>query len=679
MFHQSKSVHNLSALTRRCKKISALAVIFSIFITASAFPKDSPINRLQSARAQKQTIRALQLVHQGQWNLAHDAFAETHDPLASKLYYWLIFSQKGDFENYVRLTQFIRNNPEWPGIDELRRRAEEKMPENLRPEEILAWFTDYKPSTARGVDRYMFAMITTGKTIDAKSFLADWWASTTLSRDDQRMIFRKYNTYLDRAAHLRRFDTMLYRGQNVNARALAGVLGQGYPQLAEARIALRAEKKSVSHLINAVPRSLQGDAGLLYERLRWRRKNNLDMRAAEILHRPPPIEKIQNPKDWWTERHILIRRMIEKRQYRSAALLASKHIQKPGSFEYAQGEWMAGWLTLRFQDNPTQAYQHFEALYQNVQTPVSKSRGAYWAGQAAAKFTDPSISKDWYEKAARHQTTFYGQLAGAKLGQDGAFPGAAPPKLDDAELADFQRTELIQAAQLFARAGMQEQSSRFLWAFVKHEGSAKAYKYAAELAIKNGQTHEAVRISKEATKKGLFLTAQSYPVITHQLRDIDLEWALIHALIRQESMFDVKAQSPAGARGLMQLMPATAEETARKMGIAHNTVWLTSNPQHNIRLGAQYLFDMIRRYDGAYPLAIAAYNAGPGRVDQWLKTFGDPRTREVDWIDWIEMIPIYETRNYVQRVMESVYVYRLRLQKVQRPSEAPLHIALTQQ
>ncbi len=671
--------HNLSALPSGCKVIAALALIFWLLPVFTAYAVDSPVNRLQTRAAQEQTVRALQLINQGQWKLARDAVAATHDPLASKLYYWLLFSQKGDFKNYGRLAQFIRKNPEWPGIADLRRKAEQDMPASLRPAEVLGWFNDYKPKTARGVDRYMSAMISSGQTAQAKTFLSDWWASTTLSRDDQRTLFRKYSGYLDRAAHLRRFDVMLLRGQKANARALAGVLGQGYPELAEARIALKAEKKNVNGLINAVPRKLQSDAGLQYERLRWRRKNNLDVGAAEILHAPPPPDKIQNPKAWWKERHILVRRMLEKKHYKSAYLLASKHFQKPGSFQYAQAQWVSGWLALRFMKKPTEGYQHFEALYQNVKTPVSKARGAYWAGRAASEFSGKDLGIQWYKKAAKHQTTFYGQLAGAELGMADSLPNAAPPKLSSKEKTAFQRKELLQAVNLFRRAGMRKESSRFLTAFVQDEGSAKAYKYAAELALKNGQTHDAVRISKKATREGLFLTAQSYPVITNQLREIDLEWALIHAVIRQESVFDTKAQSPVGARGLMQLMPATAKETARKMGIQHNAAWLTTKPQHNIRLGSQYLSNMVARYNGSYPMAIAAYNAGPGRVNKWLKTFGDPRKGEIDWIDWIELMPIYETRNYVQRVMESVYVYRLRLKDVQKPSSTPIHIALVRE
>ena len=652
-------------------------MFFSAVLIAPAHAVDSPVNRMQSASAQTQTVRALQFIDQGQWSLARKTVADTRDPLASKLYYWMRFTQQKDFENYGRLVQFIRGNPDWPGISGLIRKAEKDMPNTLSPAEALAWFKDYEPVTAEGVDRYMRALINSGQTTKAKNFFADWWATTTLSREDQRRLFRSYSRYLDRAAHLRRFDTMLYRGQNANARAVANVLGGGYPALANARIALRSGKKgNVNALINAVPRNLQSDAGLLYERVRWRRKNNLDMQAAQILHRPPSIEKIQNPKEWWRERHILIRRMIERKQYQSAYLLASKHIQRPGSFEYAQAQWVAGWLALNFMKKSTEAYEYFEGLHRNVKTPVSLSRGAYWAGKASQNFSDASISKNWFEKAAKHSTAFYGQLAAVELGTQNSLPNARPPKLTPEDKAAFSHKELIQATNLFQRAGMRDESSRFLRAFVEDEGSAKAYHYAAALALKNGRTDDAVRISKKATQKGLFLTAQAYPLITQYTNGIDLEWALIHAIARQESVFDIKARSPAGALGLMQLMPATAKETARKLGVRHTTSMLTANPRHNVLLGSTYLKRMIARYDGAYPMAIAAYNAGPGRVDKWLKTIGDPRKGDISWVDWMESIPIYETRNYVQRVLEGVYVYRLRLRKMQKPSSAPIHVAL---
>lgn len=631
----------------------------------------------QSAAAREQTLQSLEAIKRDHWGQAREIAAASGDVLASKLYFWMLFSKKDGDNSYPQLVRFIRQNPEWPGMDDLKLKAEKLRPSAMSAEEVMAWYRDYPPQTATGVDRYAGALIASGRSGEAKAFLSDWWTTTTLSREEQRYIFRKYNYYLDRNAHLRRFDMMLLRGQNTNARALADVLGPGYPELAEARIALAEEKPGVNALIARIPRSLQGDAGLAYERLRWRRKNDMDTAAMEILHRPPPASRIQNPKEWWKERHILIRRLIEKKMYESAYLLAGSHIQTEG-LEFAQAEWTAGWLALRFMNKPSAAYRHFETLYRKVSSPMSSTRAAYWAGRAMEALGDGEGARRWYSEAAKYQTVFYGQMAAAELGKDYGLPHAAPPKLETSDKQDFESDELMQAARLFSRAGMKTEAARFLKAFVRNRESPKAYRYAAEAAVDMGRVAEAVRISKDATNRGLFLTAQSYPVIPERLQGIDLEWALVHAIIRQESMFDPDAQSPAGALGLMQIMPATARETAGKMGVPHQTFWLTSRPEHNISLGSRYLSDLVRRYDGSYPLAAAAYNAGPGRVNKWLETFGDPRTGAVDLIDWIEMIPIYETRNYVQRIMEGVYVYRLRLKSVQKPPTAPIHIAMTQ-
>ena len=224
-------------------------------------------------------------------------------------------------------------------------------------------------------------------------------------------------------------------------------------------------------------------------------------------------------------------------------------------------------------------------------------------------------------------------------------------------------------------AGQDEISEDFIKAFLQKDKTPKAYRFAAEHMEKKGNSHIAVKISKKAVKKGLFLTKQSYPTITKHLKNINYtEWALIHALIRQESMFDVNAKSSAGARGLMQLMPRTARHLAKSSGVPYRKSWLMSNPKYNITLGSYYIAQLINRYDGSYPLALAAYNAGPSRVNEWLNLFGDPRKGEVDMIDWIEIIPIYETRNYVQRVMEGVYIYRLRLKHIQKQPEKQLHV-----
>jgi soluble lytic murein transglycosylase len=670
-----RNLYLLPLIRKDIMVLSAVTVMVLASISAPANAVESPVNRKQSLAAQQKTVYALQAIKQNQWDIGEAGIAAARDPLASKLYYWLVFAKKKDVPNYTRLTQFIRSNPQWPNMGALRRKAEEQMPASARASEVIAWFNDYPPKTGQGIERYVDALKAAGQGAKARQILSDWWASNTLSRDQQRKLFAKFKGDLSLTAHKRRFDNLLYKGHYDNARAIASELGAGYPELAEARIALAQERKNVNALIAKVPKNLQGDAGLLYERLRWRRRNDMDVGAMEILHQMPPASEIQNLDKWWRERHIIIRRLIEKKHWKSAYLLASQHQQKSG-LPFAQGEWLAGWLALRFMDNPVGAYQHFDTLYRGVKSPVSRARAAYWAGRASDGFQDKTVQQRWYKIAAQMQTVFYGQLAAAELGFAQSLPHAAPPTINAQEKQYFDARELVQAASLFARAGMQKEAGTFLNAFVNSQDTAKSYYYAANLAVEKGLLKDAVRISKRATRKGMFLTAQSYPVISERLRSIDLEWALIHGIIRQESMFDAKANSPAGALGLMQLMPPTAREVAGKMGKPYSKSQLTLNPNYNIALGSYYLDELVNRFDGAYPLAIASYNAGPGRVGRWLDTFGDPRDGDVDLLDWIEMIPVYETRNYVQRVLEATYVYRLRLRSVQPMPKTPLHVAM---
>ncbi|MGQ0527099.1 MAG: lytic transglycosylase domain-containing protein [Alphaproteobacteria bacterium] len=620
-------------------------------------------------------VRALEMTEPGQWQEALNQLSASRDPLAHKIYTWLACKNDEPSCDFETLYRFIDENPGWPQMDKLLRQAEEKMPRSIGLSEALRWFAMYPPQTDSGLDIYMNAMISSGRENEARAFITDWWARTLVSREAQKDIYSVYGSYIDVQAHRRRFDMLLFARQYPNARAMANVLGPGYLELAEARIALAGELPGVEDAISRVPHSLQKDPGFLYERLHWRRVHALDAEAVEILYDPPPASQVQNPEDWWKERNILIRRMLEKRYYRNAYLLASKHGLKKGP-EYAEAEWLGGWLALRFVKNPSKARQHFKNMYDSVVTPMSRSRGAYWAGRAADAAGDKAAAKDWYGEAAKFQTVFYGQLAGSELGLSNALPNAAPPKLNEDDLVRYNTHDLVRASKIFYEAGMKSEGLRFLKAFLAQDPTPKAYRFAAELAAELGQYSSGLQIAKDATAKGMFLTAQSYPMITERMQAQNPEWALVHSIIRQESMFDAEARSPSGALGLMQLMPDTAREVAGKQDIAYRAAALTSDQNYNVRLGSFYLDSLLQRYAGSYALAIAAYNAGPGNVNKWIVLFGDPRTGEIDLIDWIELIPFSETRNYVQRVMEGVYVYRLRLMGRQNPPFPPIHVAL---
>lgn len=624
----------------------------------------------------QQAVRMLEAIRNNDWRGAHARAKNLKNPFVSDLYAWLYFTQDRKPVNYDQLASFLLRNQDWPRTGGLRYKAEKDMPTDWADTKVLKFFSVYPPRTAAGMDRYLQSLLATGQQKKARDTLSAWWKTALITPDQQRMILASYGKMLSADLHRQRFDYLLFRRHYTNARALARRLGKGYGALAEARIALAEDKGGVDTAIARVPAGLAGDAGLAYERLRWRRRHDLDFRAIEILHNAPPADKIINLEDWWTERHILARRLIENKQYDSAYLLVEKHMQEDG-LPFAQAEFLAGWLALRKLNKPWRAFEHFEALYYRTSTPISRARGAYWAALSSESLGHPEIARKWYMAAARHQTAFYGQFALASLGDQDIIPLQTPPTLTIEGRRNFERRSFVRAARLLHAAGLHDEAKDFVESLSGDLSAPEEYRLAADLAEDLDYGYGAVRIAKAAMQKNIILMDHAYPTLLSHLKNVDIEWALVHAVIRQESAFNTAARSHAGARGLMQLMPATAAEVARKRGLAHRTDWLTARPAHNIRLGTDYLSQMIARYDGVYPLAAAAYNAGPGRVDRWLKEIGDPRTGGIDIADWIEQIPIYETRNYVQRVMENTYIYRLKLKDIQKAPRSVLHVAMS--
>jgi len=614
---------------------------------------------------------ALALAAKGAWAEARAASMRAADPLGSRVFYWLICTQKGDVitwrpVDFTNLSAFVKASPGWPRLAEIVLMAEEAMPDSLARAEVLAWFGQHPPRTSRGMARYVDALLATGQGAKAREVLRTWWGSALLPPEDQKAIYARYGRHLDAGAHMARLDALLFAGYDQSALALANWMGPGYRALAEARVALARDKAEVNARIDRVPKALRGDAGLAYERLRWRRTRGLDDGAMAILANPPPADQIRNPAAWWKERHIMVRRLLERRNYRAAYALAKAHGQAPGSgLAFAEGEFLAGWLALRFLARPRAAFEHFERLYYGVSTPVSRSRGAYWAGRAARDMGAEPVAQAWFAVAADVPMRYYGQLAAAELAAARgarAAPKFSVPEVTRAEAAHFVQDDRLRAARMLHTAGLNGPAGEFLLSFAKAQSGAAAHLYAADMAGQMGLPAVAIAITKQAERKGLAMGKKAWPVL-RGARGGGVDRALIHAIIRQESAFNIRAISPAGARGLMQLMPATARETAGKVGLSYSVRRLTTDSAYNIALGTGYLAQMLRRYDGSVPLAAAAYNAGPGNVDKWLKTFGDPRAGAVGMIDWIELIPIAETRNYVQRVLENRHVYRARLKE----------------
>ncbi len=473
-----------------------------------------------------------------------------------------------------------------------------------------------------------------------------------------------------------RLDYLLGSEQDAEARAIAASLGSYYPALAVARIALATERPDAFRFVAALPPTLTQDPAILFEELRWHRRRNDDYAALEILHNMPPPEKIPNPDDWWTERNIMVRRLMDHKQYESAYLLAADHGLKGGS-SYADAEFLSGWLALRFMHVPWEAFQHFEKLYKSTSSPISRARAAYWAGKASEGLGFADVARQWYQSAAKHQTTFYGQLAIGELKEEFRPLQQLPPEKTPGGNAAFEKKDMVRAARMLASAGMTDETTYFLDAIGNAARTPEEYRLAAELSESLRHPQNAVRIAKKALAKNVLLMDQLFPTILSHMRNVTIEWALAHALIRQESAFDFKAQSGAGALGLMQLMPATAKHVARATHLPYRLDLLTESPDYNIQIGSLYFKELLDHYGNSYPLALAAYNCGPSRVDNWIVQWGDPRRGQIGFADWIELIPIAETRNYVQRVLESVYIYRLKLKGVQKNYNSPVRAAIS--
>ncbi len=389
------------------------------------------------------------------------------------------------------------------------------------------------------------------------------------------------------------------------------------------------------------------------------------MAARDLLFEAPAKAEFETL--WWRERSWHIREALDRGDMQDAYLLAASHIQR-GGVAFADAEWLAGWVALRFLERPADALRHFRVLYENVSMPISRGRAAYWAGRAADAMGDDLEARQWYARGAEHSTTFYGQLASARLGATRvALPQTAP--IPDQRVEAFNQRDIVRATRALIRVDRRELAERFLRTLAFRAADEEESFLVAQLAAQSGFTSTAVYATRRATRSNAALVDIGYPLLD-PVPEHAPEPALVHAIIRQESGFDREAVSRAGARGLMQLMPATAKETARSVGLEYDIGALLANPSYNVTLGRAYLAAMVERFGGHYVLAIAAYNAGPHRVNQWISRNGHPAAPDVDVIDWIEKIPFSETRNYVQRVLEGLHVYRDRLpEPAARPTQ----------
>ncbi|TVR83223.1 MAG: lytic transglycosylase domain-containing protein [Rhodospirillales bacterium] len=598
----------------------------------------------------------------GDWASARRAMDRVGHPVAGKLLTWYRATRPNTPASFDEISRFISENPDWPSQRLLRQRAEEAMTADLPPRRIVDWFRQHEPITTEGRVRFARALVTLGERDSASQVARAVWADGWFSANTQNRFLDEFGILLGRDDHHLRIEHLVWQGRIEEANRLLPRVEPAAQALAAARIQLRQMAPGVDAAIARVPTHLQAHPGLVYERARWRRAKGRDDDARALLLQHP--SEAGDPDLWWRERHILARRSLADGRHRDAYRVASAH-GAGTSTSHAEAQWLSGWIALRFLNDPRTARRHFETMHAGVAFPISMARGAYWSGRAAEAEGDRRAAERWYRAATEHPATFYGQLAAARIAPDRPLRLDPDPTPSSAERRSFDAHDLTAAVHLLNGFGRRDLAATFLL-HLAGLGDGPAWPVmTAALAQATGQPHLGVFIARRVTRDGTVLLEHGYPTlpvptgvngITH-----GLEKPLVLAIIRQESAYQVDAKSRAGALGLMQLMPATAQQVARQVALPYAPHRLVTDPDYNMNLGQAYMRAMLERFDGSYVLSLAAYNAGPGRSVSWRSRNGPPNTSVEEAIDWIEQIPFSETRNYVQRTLEHLQVYRTRV------------------
>lgn len=609
------------------------------------------------------------------------------DEISNALVEWKRLQQSDNlpFSDYAN---FLLLHPNWPG-DVSRRAAAETVLDSgtWAPGLVVRFFEKYPPLTAAGNIRFAEALAASGQQDRANAQAKIAWRKGVLRPGDEAKLIGAFSGVFTPADHDAREDMLLWQGQTSAAQRQLSFTSLGKRPLFEARIAYRSNAADASTKGDAVFDLGRGDPGYIADRATWLRNNNQGPAARAYLGQPHSLTTYPaNPEKWYEVLLTAARGAQADGQYDLAYRIASQvdDAYPPGTDvgtkslgerdDYTSLTWLAGTVALQQLGRARDAASMFDRYSRGSKTPTTQSKGAYWAGKASETAGDQAAANAQFERAAGFPDLYYGQLATEHLGRPLRRPPDFNAKVTDPAIRDaFYKRETVRAVQLLGTMGDYETQGYFIRQIAKDATSDSDHILSAELSRVIGRPDLGVMVGRSALQNGLSdYTAAGYPSVRVPAVADD-NWTIVHAIARQESQFDRAAVSHAGARGLMQLMPGTAADTSRKLGLAYNREALTQDTDYNIQLGSSY-FSKIYNLYGSYPLAVAAYNAGPGNVNKWLAAYGDPRTGRISVVDWVEKIPIFETKNYVQRVLENAVVYDL-LNPTRARSSGPANLS----
>lgn len=600
---------------------------------------------------------ALAAARRGDVASARAAMGAMSNPTARKIATWALVDASAELLSFQEIDQARRDLADWPRATRRQTAAEKRIETGgLGPQQIVAWFGKDEPRTPEGAMALAQAYRALGRNDDATQLIRRFWRDKMFEAPAQRTMLARFGDMLRPEDHIRRTDVLLYGAQGPATQDMLALLPYEERGWAEARIALRRNASDANAKAQAVVPRLADEPGLVFERAAYARKRGLDTVAAGLLSKfPRSLPHDEAADRVWNERYQLTLAALRNGDARGAYAAAADTGVTTGA-DAAEAEFYAGWVALTRLKDPARADRHFAAIERIGVSPITRARALYWRGRAAEARGDQAQATNWYGQAARYNTTFYGQLAGERVG-DARLHLGRDPQISAQARAAFEARDTVQAARLLYQSGERDLFRVFVLALDDILPTLEDQAQLVDLARGYGDQDTSMKVVRAAAQRGFILPDRGYPVRTPPQLYSGPESALVLGITRQESGFDPLVRSGVGARGMMQLMPATAQLTASKMGVGYQASML-DDPEYNMRLGSAYLGEMLGRFSGSYVMAVAAYNAGPGRPAQWSSFCGDPRTSSIDPIDFVECIPFSETRNYVMRVLEGMQVYR---------------------
>ena len=656
--------------TKKIEEKTKMGFIFpqkkpSVYKASSKEVKKSSILKQKDFEQAKKTI---DFIKEKKWNSALKSAAKVKDKEFRNLITWMHLKTTRNGASFDEYKNFIEQNEDYPRINRIKYLAEEKIYlRNNSPTSVINWFERHPPLGGLGKIKLAEAYLEQKKFDKVEELIKDGWVTAQIRKNDLGYYRAKFKKFIDSDDHVKRADYLAWERKYWDLKRMLKYLPKDQRALYNARQILMSNSYGVDNAINKVPEYLKQDPGLEFDRLRWRNRRGRLEGSLEILYRNSLKTETQmvRPDKWWEQRESVVRSLIYKKRYKTAYKISSEHALSAGP-SFAEAEWLSGWIAITFLNSPEYAINHFQNFYNNVSYPISLARGAYWLGQSYENLGESELSNKFYSEASKFPMTYYGQLAFNKINPGGNFELIDQSSFSKEYEKNFKKNKLIRHIKLLNELDATQLGKDIFKHLAELNIEAGSEVLAAELATSVERYDFAIQISKKASYQKRFYNKYNYPIIgtpkTVNNKTMPKQ-EIVLAIIRQESEFDKKANSWAGARGMMQLMKPTAKIVAKQAKLPYSISGLTRDPEYNIKLGSYYFNGLLEDYNGVFPFAIAAYNAGPNRVKTWRRVNGDPSKGQISYINWIEQIRFEETRNYVQRVLENINVYKYILRK----------------